>query len=81
MPRVTLTNTDYTQVNTSTDSYLTQNLGPGTVQVIVSDTAPAADADPEFVLNQYDGIGSNDVQGTVWAKASHAGAVMGLVEG
>ncbi len=81
MAQKILNNETYTQLNTVTDNYLFQNIGGAAVLVVYSDTQPADNAACDFVLEVGDGISSNEVTGTAWAKSTTPKGLIGLKEG
>lgn len=86
MARKSITNTEYTQINTNPASYLIQNISSADVVLVIADTEPSSDADYDFILDPNDGISSSDFEGIVWAKARakakvFAGVEISVVEG
>lgn len=65
--QITLVPNDYTQINTSADEYLIQNLGTDSVYIKIADTKPGTDAF-DFILEPKCGISSSHFSGTVWGK-------------
>ena len=79
MAVIEITNTEYTQINTSADAYLAQNLSPTNVNIIASVAQPAIDAEVEFVLKHYDVIGNSDTASILWGMTNlPSGAKVGV---
>ena len=71
----------YTQINTTTDNYMIQNLGNDNIYIVISDSQPAADK-MDFIIAPKCGISNSHVEGTVWGKPEGKYQIMvGVVEG
>lgn len=73
----------YTQINTDSAIYLIQNLSSSySVGIIASDTQPAANAAPDYIIEPYNGIGNKHVESLIWGKPiGKVQITVGLTEG
>ena len=79
--RITLNNTEYKQLNTNEENFVLQNLGNYVAFVVKASAKPANDAQPDILLNPYDGINNNIVTGKFWGKSSVDSTIdIGLLE-
>lgn len=82
--RITVYANQYTQLNTNPSDYLAQNLTPGRVGVIPTDTIvqPLATDAPIHEMERHDAIGNQDIVGYLWGIALDTDtADIGLTEG
>lgn len=80
--RKTLTENEYTQINTNADKYMIQNISSRMVILVVSDIQPAADAPFDFVLYPNQVLSSSLINGIVWGRLPAPGECeISVVEG
>ena len=66
MATITITNTEFTQINTDATTYLAQVTSASPVRVIAAATLPVPTTEGGYILQQHDAISNADIESLLW---------------